>query len=164
MSDLIRSPVVRDGAICTVEMVVNPIARLFDPELPAGSRTMNFDPGTQDGEALLELTEDPTTREPSQHGTLPFMVQWWCAKAVDLPSIETGEIKRAIRLTLISDDFDTLAFTSIGAVQSWDLIRLGRGDGPYDPAMPIWVRNVRTQHGRTMYQLRRSAPLTTAAT
>jgi hypothetical protein len=164
MNDLIRSPVVRDGAICTVEMVPNPIARLFDPELPAGSRTMNFDPATQDGESLLELTEDPTTREPTQHVSHPFRVVWWLAKAVDLPSPETGEIKRAIRLTLISEEFDTLAFTSIGATQSWDLIRLGRGDGPYDPPMAIWVRAVKTSHGRTMYQLRRSPPLVVVAT
>jgi hypothetical protein len=57
-------------------------------------------------------------------------------------------------VVLVSADFKTLAFTSAGIVDSLDLIRAVKGEGPYDPAVGVTVHPVSTRSGRQMLRLR----------
>lgn len=143
----------RDTAIATGSMLKLPIASLYSESAPEGARILNWDPEGPDGETLLMAAEERATREVSQHVDRPFDLKWWVGKAVILPDPVTGEDTQLVRLVLISPEYETLAMTSIGAVHSLDLIRVTRGDGPYESPLKINIKLEKTRSGRTLYRL-----------
>lgn len=81
-----------------------------------------------------------------------FRAQYYLANVVDFIS-ETGEIVPLPRIVLISPDGETLAFTSEGALRSFDLIRQLLGDGPWAPPLPISAVPIKTRRGYRTFRL-----------
>jgi len=144
----------RDTAVLTVGLVRQPARSLMADDVPVGSYLLNFDPGADGSAELLYVAEESATREALQHVERPFPLCWWLCKKIELPDAETGEARPMIRTVLISPDKETLSFVSVGVVGSLDLLRSLKGDGPYDPAVPVLVRMERTRGGFNMYRLR----------
>jgi len=132
------------------------IAALSADAVPVGAMAGNFSRETPEFAELLFASDEPATNDKEDHLTEPFPVRWWVAKKTTLISQATQEETAAVRLVLISPDLKTMAFSSGGAVDSWDLIRAIYGDGPYETPLQIIVHPVRTRAGRTMIRLRPS--------
>ena len=94
------------------------------------------------------------TREPNQHYTEPFHLVTWGVKRVVLQGENSGESIDHVRTVLIDKDGETLSFVSMGVLGSLDLIRALRGDGPYDPPIPIVVTEATTRNKFRVWKLR----------
>jgi hypothetical protein len=144
----------RDTAVLATSLVATPISRLANEDVQEGTRLMNIQPTDPDATDVLFAAEETGTKDALQCIAVPFSIRWWVAKAVDMPDMATGEMRRCIRLALVSPDLDTLILTSVGAVASLDLIRTLFGDGPYDPAVKVLVKPEKTKRGFNVYRLR----------
>lgn len=143
----------RNTAMATQSLVEVPCLSLLRPEVAEGQMLWSFDPTDPQNEALVYLVDGQATREWTQHVSEPFQFVAWTAKAVMVESTETGELVRAVRIVLIDNNRDTLAFASTGVAASLDLIRTLRGDGPYDPPIPLVVLPLKTRGGRQTLKL-----------
>lgn len=148
----------RNTAVATTALIDIPAASLLDEQAPAGARVMSLDMASPEDQELLFKTEGGLVRDAMAHVAEPFPVRHWIAKAVDVAQEGEAEPVRCVRLTLISPEGEMLALTSIGAVQSWDLIRNFKGDGPYDPPIDVWCQSVKTRKGFNMWRLTPFAP------
>lgn len=128
--------------------------QLMSSEMPDGHMMTNIAPDDPDFEDVLFSTEEPATREWTQHTVKPFHVQWWFAKKITIEDEKTGEPQPTVRVTLISPELETLSFASLGVAASLDLLRSTRGDGPYDPALPVVFSEVKTRKGWKMVRMR----------
>lgn len=140
-------------AIRLSEMVAAPIASLLDDSVRDNSLLLGFDPKTPHGEALLFSMESDATEQPGDYSKDPFPVYSWGAKRVPLYDDMAREYVPVVRVVLMSRDGKTLAFTSDGIVASLDMIRALRGDGPWEPALNVVVREVKTRRGYRLYKL-----------
>mgnify|MGYP003386978711 CR=1 FL=1 len=141
-------------AIAMTGVVELPITKLYDEQVPIGSRVGSFGPDHPDFGDLMFACEESSTREASQHSERPFMLWQWQAKAVELVDQKTQEKARCVRLVLISHELETMSFASVGASNSLDLLRCMKGDGPYEPPLPVICKSERTRGGMNIWRLR----------
>lgn len=127
---------------------------MLRPDVDEGSFMFNFDPTLNESSILLDAFDEKATREWNQHTTEPFPMKWWIIKRIAMEEREDGDDRPAARLVLISPDLETLSFVSKGALETLDLIRLTKGDGPYDPPVPVTVKEIKLGGGRRMLKLR----------
>lgn len=128
--------------------------RLLDSDTPDGYMVANIAPEHEDFEDVLFATEEPSTREWTQHTEKPFPMVYWVAKRVTLTDEANGNPVPVVRITLISPELETVSFASLGILSSLDLIRSVRGDGPYDPAIGLVFKEVKTRRGWKMIRMR----------
>lgn len=130
------------------------LSQMAADSVPVGTMAGNFSAADPNFATLLFAVDEPATEDKADHMTTPFLVRHWAAKKTELISERSGEATTAIRLVLVSPEGKTLAFTSAGAVDSWDLVRAVKGEGPYNPPLGVTVHPVTTRSGRTMLRLR----------
>jgi len=145
-------------AIKTAGVLEQPTIGMTNGDVPEGSWLFGFDPGDVRNEHLVFAADGEATREANQHFVEPFMLSTWAVKRITLQSDETSEAQPHARVILIDPNGETLAFVSLGVIGSLDLIRSLRGDGPYDPAIPVIVTEAKTRHGFRVYKLRIAPP------
>lgn len=143
----------RDSAVLSGDLVKVPIGILSGDNVPVGARLMSFDPSGPGGAAILMATEGASDKMPEQFIDRPFNLVNWVAKAIDLPDMATSQIVRVIRITLVDDKNQCVAFSSKGVAESLDLLRMLSGDGPYSPPIPVWVVFVKTRGGKRLTRL-----------
>lgn len=143
----------RNTAIASIGLLQHPCSELLANNVQDGSYLFSFDPSDPESEPLFMLCEDEASREWTQHITEPFLVQHWAAKRVPLAERDGDSASIGVRLVLIDPQGETLAFVSKGALQSWDIIRQLRGDGPYNPPIRIIVKQIGTRAGFHVYKL-----------
>lgn len=97
---------------------------------------------------------DPATDTWEKHTEKPFLLWTWFAKRVILLNEETGAPATCVRITLIDPTFATLHFVSNGITESLDMIRSLRGDGPYEPPLPVVFSEISTKPPRKMLRMR----------
>jgi hypothetical protein len=155
MSDVKKTGLIRKvSAVLATALVNNSIGSLFASDVPPGQWLFGFDPTQPEHEADVFACDADGTREWSQHTTEPFFLRTWGAQKVLLPETAEREEREAVRVVLIDPTGDTLSFVSVGVVNSLDLIRALRGDGPFEPALPIVVVQIKTGVGRQILKLR----------
>lgn len=140
-------------AIRLSAMVAAPLSSLLDDGVRDDSLLLGFDPSTPQGEMWLFAMEDDGSEQPGDYTKEPFQMSSWGGKRVALYDDKSREYMPVIRVVLIAQDGKTLAFTSDGVVASLDMIRALRGDGPYDPPLPVVVKEVKTRRGFRLYKL-----------
>jgi hypothetical protein len=89
----------------------------------------------------------------SSIGDTPFPLYGYYAHMVELRDTRTGEVKDSVRLVLVDENHITLSFVSYGAIDSLDLIRCCMGDGPFDPPLPLLVKEQQTRSGGNILRL-----------
>lgn len=144
----------RNTAITSQKIVDQSCWSMMASDVPEGAYLFGFDPNTPEGESMLFAAETGKSRDASQHFSEPFLLHAWCVKRIALSQDEGDTTVPALRVCLIDTEGETLSFVSSGIVQSLDTIRTLRGDGPYDPPIPVVVVSVRTRHGFNVYKLR----------
>lgn len=150
-----RNALIRKVSATTLASVVqNRVADLFRQDVPAGQWTFGFDPTQPEYEPFVFACDADGTRTWDQHTTEPFLLYTWGAQKVVLPATAERDETEAVRVVLIDPQGDTLAFASAGIVTSLDLIRALKGDGPYDPPLPVVVVRISTNGGRQILKLR----------
>lgn len=108
-----------------------------------------------DGMASAELITQALAGESFDLDSLAgqvFPCRYYLARQVEFVS-EAGEAIPLPRIVLVSPDGATVAFTSDGALQSFDLIRQLCGDGPWDPPLPISAVPIRTRRNYRTFRL-----------
>lgn len=143
----------RNTAIALASVVSQPCLTMIGDTIPVGSYLLGFDPSGPDGERLLYSADDNATREANQHFSEPFYFTTWACKKVLIRDSKTGGEVPAVRTVLFDPEFETLAFVSEGALASLDMIRTRKGDGPYDPPIPVVVKEVKTRAGWRIYKI-----------
>ncbi|HET6917663.1 MAG TPA: hypothetical protein VFH56_16370 [Acidimicrobiales bacterium] len=130
-----------------------PIKAFFaDPENRFGIAT-NIDLVGDEAFALvLKAQNQPTVPTESVEQT-PFPVRYYYAHQVELANQRTGEVEERTRLVLISPELETCSFVSGGILDSLDLLRRFKGDGPYDPPLCVLAARQKTRGGNTMLRL-----------
>ena len=130
-----------------------PIKAFFaDPENRFGIAT-NIDLAGDEAFALvLKAQNQPTIPGESLEQT-PFPVKYYYAHQVELTNQRTGEVEERTRLVLISPELETCSFVSGGVLDSLDLLRRFKGDGPYDPALRVMAARQKTRGGNVMIRL-----------
>lgn len=151
-TELIR--VNRNTAVALSGVVTAPAARMIDETVPDCAVLFGFDPAKPEYEPWVFAADDSATREPDQHRTEPFYLVSWAAKKVMIAQPDGAAPTAGVRVTLIDPDGETLAFVSMGVALSLDTIRTLRGDGPYEPPIPITVTETKTRMGRRLWKLR----------
>lgn len=130
-----------------------PIRGFFaDPENRYGIAT-NLDlVGDAAFALVLKAQNQPTVPSESVEKT-PFPVKYYYAHQVELTNQRTGEAEERTRLVLISPEHETCSFVSAGVLDSLDLLRRFKGDGPYDPPLRVMAARQKTRGGNTMLRL-----------
>lgn len=144
----------RNTAVATTSLVGTPCLSLLRDECAEGASIWSFDPSLPVNEPLVWLVDLPGTREWTQHVAEPFGLVQWAVKRIMMTNDETGEELPALRVVLIGAGEETMSFVSTGIAASLDLIRTLRGDGPYEPEIPVIVVPVKTRHGFNTLKLR----------
>lgn len=144
----------RNTAITMRDNVQQPCIGMMDETVPEGTYLFGFDASDVRNEGIVFAVDSGATREPNQHYQAPFMLYTWAVKRITLAEDDKTAGGAHARLILVDNEGETLAFVSQGALGSLDLIRALRGDGPYDPAIPICVSEEKTRHGFRVFKLR----------
>lgn len=144
----------RNTAVLAESLVEHPTLNMLREEVANGTMMFSFDPSVPANEPLVFLADGEGTRDVDQHLEHPFNMVNWCVKKVMLPNVDTGVESPAIRVVLIDDEMETLAFASVGIAASLDLIRTLRGDGPYAPPIPVVFKRVQTRRGFSTIKMR----------
>lgn len=152
----------RNTAVSLAQTVAQPCKEMAAPDVPEGSYLFGFDASLPENESLIFAADSGATREPSQHYAEPFQLYTWAVKRIELAADETSPGGPHARCILIQRDGETLAFVSQGILGSLDLIRALRGDGPYDPPIPVLVTEEKTRHGFRVFKLVIHRPRTSA--
>jgi hypothetical protein len=84
-----------------------------------------------------------------------YIVAHWCESVDDA----SGIVDRYPRYVFIRADGRSIDTTSAHIGQDIALIRACRGDGPWDPPLPIRPMRVKTRRGYTMHRLDIARPL-----
>lgn len=142
----------RNTAVTSAKTLEQPATSFIRDDVAEGSYLFGFDPGIPANEPLVYACEQQATHEASQHLTEPFRLWCWAVKKVAVKDANSGDTIPAVRLVLIDPDGETLAFVSMGAVLSLDMLRQLKGDGPYDPPIPVYVREIKTRQGWRLYK------------
>lgn len=159
MTSKVTTITVRRNTALTMKGVVEqPVVAMARDDTPEGSWLFGFDPGDMRNEHWVFAADGEATREANQHFAEPFYLVTWAAKRIALQSEETSEASPHARVILIDPNGETLSFVSLGVLASLDLIRSLRGDGPYDPPIPVLVTEAKTRHGFRVYKLRIKPP------
>lgn len=137
----------RNTAVIASSLVDHPTLSLLREETPQGQMVFGFDPSVPANESWIFAADGESTRDVDQHLAHPFNLVTWVAKKIIVPDLDTGIESPAVRLTLIDDEGETLSFASVGIAASLDLIRTLRGDGPYQPPIPVTFKRVKTRRG-----------------
>jgi hypothetical protein len=82
-----------------------------------------------------------------------FLCAHVLAHGVEMEDAASGELREAVRSVLIGPEGRTLAFVSAGALKSLRLLIMLYGRGPWEPALPVKVNQVRTRKGFLTYTL-----------
>lgn len=160
MSDTRKGGLIRrNTAVALSGVLSQPAMGMMDASVPDGALLFGFDATDPANEMLVFAANDDATREPNQHYQTPFMLYTWAVKHIILAADEKTAGGPHARLVLMDKDGETLSFVSQGALSSFDLIRTMRGDGPYDPPLPILVGESKTRHGFRVFKLRIAAPV-----
>lgn len=152
--ELIKREVKRDTVVTFLGTGGTMAVSFLADDVPVGSMSFNFDPTKEQFFGLLDVMDDPATREGDQHESEPFGLVYWGLKKVMLA--KKGDIpeRPAVRTCLVDDQGECLQFTSKGVLTSLDSIRMRYGDGPYNPPLPIVVCNVKLPNKFEMTKLR----------
>ena len=135
-------------------VLLQPAVGMQSETVPEGSYLFGFDPSNPENEHWVFAADGESTREANQHFAEPFLLSTWAVKRITLPGEGDNAETTHARLTLIDPTDEVLSFVSVGALGSLDLIRTLRGDGPYDPPLPLIVTESKTRHGYRVYKLR----------
>lgn len=142
------------SAVVVSSIVENRLSAMLPDSVPVGQMIFGFDPTDPANEADVLRVDEKGTRDWTQHTTEPFLLRTWAAHKVEKPDEDTGEMKVYVRVVLLDPDGETLTFGSKGVVQSLDMIRTLRGDGPYDPPLKITVVRIALGGERQYLKLR----------
>lgn len=148
------SKINRNTAILATSLVENSCRNLTRDEVPVGAAVWGFDPTDPANEPQVFAADDPGTREWTQHTTEPFNLRSWVAKKIELTDPETGTVSTAVRTSIFDNEGESMTFVSVGIIASLDLFRTLRGDGPYEPPIPVVVSQVKTRSGFSTLKLR----------
>lgn len=148
------SVVNRNTATLAASVVQVPATSLMADTAKDGDYLFSFNPANPENEELVFACDGNASREWAQHVAEPFLLWHWAVKRISLTDQDTEQTFPHLRLVLIDPDGETLAFVSTGVVQSLDLIRTLRGDGPYVPPIPVVVSPVKTRLGFQTLKLR----------
>src|SRR4029453_11046358 len=129
----------RNTAIGIGGAVEQPVLALMADTVAVGTYLFGFDPSDPENERFIFAADGNATREANQHYAEPFQLYTWAAKRIALQSDDNGEAIQHVRLTLLQKDGESLSFVSVATLQSRALIRALRGDGPFDPPIPVIV-------------------------
>jgi hypothetical protein len=152
MNDLSR---VNPGTIISLKSALpEMVRRLGTAEADLGEQMLNFDPNQEGWEDFVLAVKDQPTREKDQFSEKPFLVKYWYAEAAEILDEATGEKVKFPRLVLVDKDYETVQFGSVGAAQSWDTIRLVRGNGPWPEGLPVTFQLVQMSNNRTTWRIR----------
>lgn len=137
----------RGTAYMASSLVETPSMSLLRDEIPEGALMFSFDPSDPDNEQMVFKSAKDGTRTWEQHIEHPFKIVNWVVKKIMLPNETTKELNPAVRIVFFDDEGETLVFVSVGVAMDLDLIRTLRGDGPYNPPIPVTVSAVKTRNG-----------------
>lgn len=130
-----------------------PIAGFFADPANNFAIATNIDVMGDAGLALLmKCTGQPTVPSDTLDG-VPFPVKFYYAHMVELANQRTGEIESRVRLVLVSPEGETCSFVSQGVIDSLDLIRRFKGDGPYNPPLKVKVTRQKTRSQNIVLRL-----------
>lgn len=156
--EIIRREVIRGKVVSLIGTASGMCQSLASDTVPLGSMLFNFDPMNEENFGLSDMIGDPATREHNQHEKEPFQMVYWGCKKVMLASKGDQPERPGVRTVLVSGDGETLEFVSKGVLSALDDIRMKYGDGPYDPPLPIIVRQIRLPNKFYMIKIAVAAP------
>ena len=140
-------------AVRLSEMVAAPISSLLDDSVRDNSYLLGFPVDTPEGKAMLFAMESDGTEKVEDYRDKPFPLIAWGCKRVPLYDDQSREYVPVIRTVLIGTGGITLAVVSDGIAASLDLIRALYGDGPFQPALSVIIKEARTRRGHRLYKL-----------
>lgn len=85
--------------------------------------------------------------------TEPFFVKNIFIHGVTLTNEETGETKESRRAVLINPEGETVAFVSEGVISSLQNLTGLFGLPPWEPAIPVMMKEVKTRRGYRTFNL-----------
>ena len=144
----------RNTAVVTGSLVESPCLALLRDEVPEGAMIFSFDPTSEENEDKVFDADANGTKDWVQHTEHPFSMVHWVAKRILMPRPDSTDVQPCIRIVLIDSEGETISFVSIGIAASLDLIRTLRGDGPYDPPIPVVFARIKTSSGRQTIKMR----------
>jgi len=144
----------RNTAVSAAGILQQPAVAMTSESIPEGSYLFGFEPTIPANEHWVFAADAEATKEPNQCYSEPFQLVTWAVKRINITDLEGGPDIVHARLILIDPNDETLSFVSVGALGSLDLIRTLRGDGPYDPPIPIIVQEAKTRGNFRVYKLR----------
>lgn len=130
-----------------------PIAKFFaDPNNMHGVAT-NIDLTGDAGLALVMKCQSQPTVPTDSMLNVPFPCKYYYAHPVEMNDQRTGEVLDRVRLVLVSPEGETCSFVSQGVIDSLDIVRRFKGDGPYNPPVRFKVSRQATRRGNTVLRL-----------
>ena len=128
----------------------NPVAYV---EPTHGAVSHNFN-GSQDEQwAMAAKCAGSDCENASEHINQVLCIKYWYHHRVEITDQDTGEIRECDRVVLISADGEFISFVSAGVMAGLQLIRQFKGDGPYDPAVRVKLKQNLTRSGHTINDL-----------
>lgn len=102
--------------------------------------------------AALKAMSQPDVANEELQGKV-FYLQDIFIHTVELENEETGEKQECRRAVLISPEGLTTAFVSEGIVRGLQNLMALFGNAPWDPALPVEIKQIKTARGRRTYNL-----------
>jgi hypothetical protein len=118
---------------------------------PVRACPTNIDLDTEEGGCLLmDALGDPDYQVPDMKGE-PFMARWYIVTPAESVDQETGEISYFPRTVFISPDGKTLVTTSTVVPHRLAAVLEVRGPGPWEPPLPLIIRERRNRDGKGIH-------------
>lgn len=113
----------------------------------------NLPEKTDEGRALiLKCHADADLKGNEMIGKV-FDTKWLMAHPVEITDEKTGEITDAVRTVLVSPEGRTMSFVSSGILRSLRVMVMLYGRGPWDPPLPLEVKQINTRNSRRTFTL-----------
>jgi hypothetical protein len=102
---------------------------------------------------LLSLATGATCEKADLHIGKPFEIQWWYAHEIELEHEESGELRQAMRVVLISPKKQAIGFVSEGIFRSLRNLVDCFGSGELKKPIRVIIRQGTGKNNRRFYSL-----------
>ena len=142
-----------DGAIQDSRQTLVPIAApaVSLPEFRTGNGAIrhNFDGDKMSQWRLSSMATNGQSMNFDDLDDGKFTIKYWYVHTAQVTRQETGELIDVPRVVLMSGDHRSVAFMSVGVMESLMQLVEFMGGGPYDPALTVQFRKIKTPAGFT---------------
>jgi len=106
-------------------------------------------------ELLSHITRamGPADVSAEQMQTEIFPMTYFYAHPCEMENDRTGDTVRQVRVVLMTEEFKTASFISLGVVGSMDLLRQHLGHGPWVPPLKVQLEIKKSAAKRNVYRL-----------